>query len=210
MKDKLKEIQNIQYFTKGHRGLLYIGDYKKKRVVIKTERKDSMAIGRVENEVNYLKVLNKKGIGPKLFFYDKKFTYFVYEYIDGDFFPLFLEPSTKKNKTLIKKIIKNVFIQCFRMDKIKVNKEEMHHPYKHIIIERKTKKPILVDFERCHKSMEPRNVTQFASYIISDFIVGLLKERGIKVNREKMISSAKNYKKKISKENLNKMISNIR
>src|SRR3989344_9502995 len=109
MKDKLKEIQNIQYFTKGHRGLLYLGDYKKKKVVIKTERKDSMAIGRVENEVNYLKILNKKGIGPELFFYDKKFTYFAYQYIDGDFFPIFLEHAAKKNKNLIKKIIKNVF-----------------------------------------------------------------------------------------------------
>ena len=51
MKDKLKEIQNITYFTKGHRGLLYRGDYKKKKVVIKTERKDSKAIGRIENDM---------------------------------------------------------------------------------------------------------------------------------------------------------------
>ncbi|MFH1324532.1 MAG: hypothetical protein ABIH64_04740, partial [Nanoarchaeota archaeon] len=116
MKDKLKEIQNIQYFTKGHRGILYLGDYKKKKVVIKSERKDSMAIARVENEINYLKILNPKGIGPKLLFYDKKFTYFVYAYVDGDFLPLFLQHCTKQNKNLIKKIIKNLFIQCFRMD----------------------------------------------------------------------------------------------
>jgi len=210
MKDKLKEVKNITYFTKGHRGLLYIGDYKKKRVVIKTERKDSKAVGRIENEVNYLKILNQKGIGPKLYFHDKKLTYFVYEYIDGWFFPIFLEHSTKKNKNLIKKIIKNVFIQCFRMDKLKINKEEMHHPYKHIIIETKTKKPILVDFERCHKSKEPVNVTQFSSYVISDFIRNLLKERGIKVDREKVIAAAKKYKKKISKVNLDKIIALVK
>ena len=34
MKDKLKEVKNIQYFTKGNRGLLYTGNYKKKKVVI--------------------------------------------------------------------------------------------------------------------------------------------------------------------------------
>lgn len=187
-----------------------MGDYKKKKVVIKTERKDSEAIGRIENEINYLKILNKKGIGPELYFHDKKFTYFVYEYIDGNFFPIFLEHSAKKNKNLIKKIIKNVFVQCFRMDKIKVNKEEMHHPYKHIIIDSKTKKPVLVDFERCHKSKEPVNVTQFSSYIISDFIRNLLKEKGIKVNREKTIAAAKRYKKKVSKDNLDKIIKNIK
>jgi len=206
----LKSVQNITYFTKGHRGLLYIGDYKKKRVVIKTEKKESQAIGRIENEINYLKILNPKGIGPKLYFHDKKSTYFVYEYIDGEFFPIFLEHSSKKNKTLIKKIIKNVFTQCFRMDKIKVNKEEMHHPYKHIIIEKKTKKPILVDFERCHKTMEPRNATQFSSYLISDFMANLLKDRGVKVNREKVIAAAKKYKKDISKKNLDKIISLIK
>jgi len=210
MKDKLKQVKNITYFTKGHRGLLYIGDYKKKKVVIKTERKDSQAMGRIENEVNYLKILNKKGIGPELYFYDKKFTYFVYEYIDGNFFPIWLEHSNKKNKVLIKKIIKNVFTQCFRMDKIKVNKEEMHHPYKHIIIEKTTKKPILVDFERCHKSKEPVNVTQFSSYIISNFMTNLLKEKGIKVNRDKIIAAAKKYKKAMSKKNLDKIISLIK
>jgi len=206
----LKQIANITYFTKGHRGILYIGNYKKKKVVIKTERKDSEAIGRIENEVLYLKLLNPKGIGPELYFYDKKSTYFVYEYIDGQFFPLFLEHSTKKNKTLIKKIIKQVFIQCFRMDKIKVNKEEMHHPYKHIIIDKKTKKPVLVDFERCHKSLEPKNVTQFSTYIISDFISKLLKERGIKVNREKIIAAAKKYKKDIKKQNLDEILKNVK
>jgi putative serine/threonine protein kinase len=206
----LKSVKNTSYFTKGHRGILYTGEYKKKKVVIKTERKDSQALGRVENEVKYLKILNEKGIGPKLFFHDRKFTYFVYEFIDGDFFPIFLEHSTKKNKNLIKKIIRNIFIQCFRMDKIKVNKEEMHHPYKHIIIDKNTKKPVLVDFERAHKSREPRNVTQFSSYIISDFITSTLKERGIKVNREKIIAAAKKYKKDIKKANLDKIITHVK
>jgi len=210
MKDKLKQVENITYFAKGHRGLLYLGDYQKKKAVIKTERKDSEAIGRVENEINYLKILNEKGIGPKLYFYDKKFTYFVCEHIDGEFFPIFLEHSKKKNKNVIKKIIRNIFIQCFRMDKIKVNKEEMHHPFKHIIIEKESKKPILVDFERCHKTKEPKNVTQFSSYMVSEFMVGLLKEKGIKVSKEKIIKAAKTYRGKVSKANMDNIINNIR
>jgi len=210
MKDKLKEVKGITYFTKGHRGLLYIGNYKNKKVVIKTERKDSEAIGRVENEINYLKILNKKRIGPKLLFFDKKFTYFVYEYVDGIFFPIFLEHCSKKNKTLIKKIIRNVFIQCFRMDKLKTDKEEMHHPYKHIVIEKKSKKPVLLDFERCHKTKEPKNVTQFSSYIISSSMMELLKKKGFKVSKQKIIKAAKEYRKKISKENMDKIVSLIR
>jgi len=209
--NKIKDVEHVEYFTKGHRGMLFTGVYKgKKKAVIKIKNPQSMAFGRMQNEANFLKILNKKGIGPKLYFYNEKDDYFVYEFIDGEFFPLFLEHSSKKNKTLIKKIIKQVFIQCFRMDKLKINKEEMHHPYKHVIIDRKTKKPVLIDFERAHYAKEPINVTQFCSYIISEFITRLLKERGIKVNREKMIELAKKYKKSVKKYNLDKIINNIR
>jgi len=206
---KISEIKNVIYFAKGHRGILYMGDYKKKKVVIKTKRKGSEAIGRIENEANYLKMLNQKGIGPKFLYYDMKKDFLVYEYVNGIFFPLFLEHASKKSKNQIKKVIRQLFIQCFRMDRMKTNKEEMHHPYKHVLIESKTKKPVLIDFERCHKSIEPVNVTQFSSYIISDFMVNLLKDRGIKVNREKIIAAAKKYKKNISKSNLENILKNI-
>ena len=202
---KLKEIKNIEYFTKGHRGLLYTGNYKGKKVVIKTKLAKSKAIGRMENEAAFLEILNKKNIGPKFLYYDKKKEFIVYEYVDGEFFPIFIKHLSKENKTLIKKIIKQVFIQCFRMDKLRVNKEEMHHPYKHIIIDAR-KRPVLLDFERCHKSAESVNVTQFSSYIISGHMTELLKDKGIKVDKGKVIAAAKKYKKDICKKNLDKMI----
>ncbi|MBW2988844.1 hypothetical protein KY358_00845 [Candidatus Woesearchaeota archaeon] len=206
----LKQVKNIKYFTKGHRGILYIGDYKDRKVVIKTKREDSEARERIRNEIDHLIILNRKGIGPKLYFHDKGCTYFAYEYIDGPFFPIFLEHCTKKNKNLIKRIIRNIAVQCFRMDKLKISKEEMHHPYKHIIIEKKAKKPVLVDFERCHKSEEPKNVTQFCSYLISDFILKLLKEKGTRISKAKMIKAAKKYRKSISKKNLENILSLVR
>jgi len=206
---KLKEIKNIEYFTKGHRGLLYIGSYKGKKVVIKTKLAKSKAVGRMENEAYFLEILNKKKIGPKFLYYDKKKDFLVYEYVEGEFFPIFIKHLGRENKNLIKKIIKQVFTQCFRMDKLKVNKEEMHHPYKHIIINAK-KKPVLLDFERCHKSKEPVNVTQFSSYIISGHMTDLLKDKGFKINREKIIAAAKRYKKDVSKKNLDNILNLIK
>lgn len=206
---KLEEIKGITYFTKGHRGLLYLGDYKKIKVVIKTKKKESKAIGRIENEANFLQILNKKNIGPKFLYYDKKKDFLVYEYVDGEFFPILIKHLDKKNKNLIKKMIKQIFTQCFRLDRLKVNKEEMHHPYKHIIIDAK-KRPVLLDFERCHKSKEPVNVTQFSSYIISGYMTDLLKEKGFKINREKIIAAAKRYKGDISKKNLDNIINELK
>ena len=206
MKNKIKDVTDIEYLTKGHRGMVFVGLYKKKKVAIKINNPESEAINRMENEANYLKILNKKGIGPKLLFYNKKDDYFIMDYIGGETFPIFLEHSTKKNKNLIKKIIKQVFLQCYRMDKLNINKEEMQHPYKHIIIEKTTKKPVLLDFERCHKAVEPVNVTQFSAYIISGFITEKLNEKGIKVNRDKVIAAAKKYKKEYSKKALDNII----
>ncbi|MFH1642872.1 MAG: hypothetical protein ABIC04_08305 [Nanoarchaeota archaeon] len=204
---KLKEIKNTMYFTKGHRGYLYLGEYKNKKVIIKTKRQESNAIGRIENEANFLKLLNNKKIGPNFLYYDQKKDFLVYEYVEGEFFPIFLEHSNIKN--MIIKVITKVIMQCYKMDKLKINKEEMHHPYKHIIIP-KNKQPVMLDFERCHYAKESINVTQFSSYLISNFMTDSLSRKGVKIDREKMITAAKTYKKEVNKKNLDRIISLIK
>jgi len=110
--------------------------------------------------------------------------------------------DNKKSLKDIKNIIKNVFDQCFIMDKLMIDKEEMHHPLKHIIIQNKTLKPYLVDFERCHKTEKPKNVTQFSVFLISGHAKNLLEEKGIKVNRNKIIELCKKYKNNPTRKNL--------
>jgi len=201
---KLTEIKNTDFLAKGHRGVLYKGNYKGRSVVIKTKRKESEAIGRIENEANFLKKLNEKGIGPELIYYNKKKDFMVYYYVDGEFFPIVLEHS--KNPNQIKKILKQVFLQCYKMDKMGIDKEEMHHPYKHILIDNKTKKPVMIDFERCHHVEIGKNVTQFCTYIISEHISKQLLKLKIKVNRDKIINAAKRYKKDQIKKNFDKIL----
>lgn len=190
-----KRITSIKRFAKGHRGIIYTGNYGKKRVAIKAERKDTDAKNRAANEVKWLKLINAKGIGPKLLFFGK--TYFVYEFIEGDFILDYLEKKSK-NETL--GIVKKVLEQCFVMDKLGVSKEEMHKPVKHVIIG-KDKKPVLVDFERANKTNKPQNVTQFCQFLSSKFFV---KKIGIK--KKEIWKLAKDYKDKMSAENFNKII----
>ena len=181
-------ITNIKYFAKGHRGLLFIGTYKNKKAAIKTKNPESTAIGRIENEAKWLKKLNKYGIGPKLSKIDND--YFVYEFIDGDFIVDYIKKSSKNN---IKKIIKDIFKQSFILDKLKIDKEEMHHPIKHIIVSKN--KPYLVDFERGHYSEKPKNVTQFCQFLISSQLNGILKNKKVGINKNEIIQLAKIYKK---------------
>ncbi len=197
-----KGLKNIKKFARGHRGLLYKANLKKKEIVIKTKKPESEAKGRIANETKWIKILNKHKIGPKLIFSGKG--YFAYEFVKGDFILDFIE---KNNKEDIIKTIKNVFNQLYIMDKLKVDKEEMHHPLKHVIID---KKPVLIDFERCKITEKPKNVTQFCQFITSSLTCPLLKSKEIKINKKNMIELAKKYKKDMSEKNLNQILNMIK
>ena len=196
-----KGLKNIKKFARGHRGLLYKANLKQKKIVIKTKKPESEAKGRIANEVKWIKILNKHKIGPKLLFSGKE--YFAYKFVKGDFILDFIKKNNKEN---IIKIIKNVFNQLYIMDKLKVDKEEMHHPLKHIIID---KKPILIDFERCKITKKPKNVTQFCQFLMSSNTGILLRQKGIKLKKNKIINLAKTYKKEQTKENLNKILNTL-
>ena len=197
-----KGIKNIKYLTKGHRGLLFTGIYKNKKIIIKTKNPQSKAIGRIENEAKWLKKLNKYYIGPKLKFIGDDF--FIYEFIDGDFIVDYLRKSNKKN---IKKIIKNIFNQLFVLDELKIDKEEMHHPLKHVIISKN--KHYLIDFERTHYSQNPKNVTQFCQFLISKKVSEILKYKKIIIDRNKIIELAKVYKNSPINKNFKKILHSI-
>lgn len=198
-----KGIKNIKKLAKGHRGLIFVGE-KTKKVAIKIQRQDIEAKNTVNNEVKQLKILNKHGIGPKLLFSGKD--YFVYEFVPGDFVMNFFRKSNKKE---ILVILKKVFEQMFVMDKLKLNKEEMHHPLKHIIIG-KNKIPVLIDFERCKPAKKPHNVTQFCQFIVSGTLKKeIFEKKGIKINRERILDLAKEYKHNQIMRNFKEILSSF-
>jgi putative serine/threonine protein kinase len=201
---KIKGISNVEYFTKGHRGILYAGVCDGKKVVIKAKLPESEAIGRIENEGRWLKRLNKINIGPKLIKATKD--YFFYEYIDGIFILDYFKQLKKEDNEIILKILREVLKQCYELDKLKVDKEEMHHPLKHVLIDKK-QKVTLLDFERCHIVDYGKNVTQFVVFIMK--LKDLLKEYNINVNKEKLIALSKNYKRKQTKENFENILKEL-
>ncbi len=194
--------ENIQYFTHGKRGSIYKatldknGQIKthltsKKDVVdvaIKVKRESTEAQNTIENETKWLRVLNKHNIGPKLQVYGKGF--FSYVFVKGDFMLGWLQKeNTTKEQTL--SVLRDLFNQCFILDFLQVNKEEMHHPHKHVIIT-KENTPVLLDFERCAKTTNPKNVTQFIEYVCR--LKDELGKKKIIVPIEELRSLAAEYK----------------
>ncbi len=201
-----KGIKNIRYFSKGKRGFIFIGYRKGKKVAIKTKNPKSDAVLRIENEANFLKILNKKNIGPKLLFSGDNFL--AYGFVDGIGFSEFLGQKSTNKKAAIN-VIKNIMEQLYLMDKLRINKEEMSHPLKHIIITDKNR-PVLLDFERCHHVKSPGNITQFCDFLMSKSIIHSSAKKGIKINKPALISKARNYKKKQDKKRYFGIINEIK
>tara|TARA_Y100000310_G_C20515828_1_gene731133 strand:- start:467 stop:1066 length:600 start_codon:yes stop_codon:yes gene_type:complete len=182
-----KEISNIQEFDHGKRSIIYIGDYKSKKVAIKVKKSTTGAKRVIPKETKYLKLLNKHKIGPKFILATNKLV--VYKFVEGPFFIDWLKTS-KNPKPMIKKIL----LQCRTLDKLKINKKEFTRPIKHIIIEKNN--PVFIDFERCYKTNNPKNVTQFCQFLI----------KTLKLKRKQLLPLLKEYKTNQTEKNFKKIL----
>lgn len=197
-----KGIEDIFYYNKGKRGMVYKGMFdtsvaikkfipnskKKLAVAIKVLHKEPVAPAAVKEEVLWLQEVNRLGIGPRLLFSGEN--YVVMEFIEGEIIEMWMMGRTKKE---IQNVFRNVLEQCFVLDQKGMTKEEMHHPQKHIIITSQ-QEAVLIDFERCKKTDKPQNVTQFTEYICR--INALLKGRGFEYRVGDLRGKAEIYKEK--------------
>lgn len=175
----------MQVYAKGKRGIIY----KKGKVCIKVKNPDA-AVDTLENEARHLRILNKKGIGPKFIKYeDYKGRKLYREFIEGVKIKDFLEQEKDKRKII--SVLKQVLKQCREMDLLGVDKKELTNPYKDILIT-KQDKAVMIDFERCRETKKPKNVTQFLQYIARNKEV--LKNKGVRIDKKELIKLGKKYK----------------
>jgi predicted Ser/Thr protein kinase len=165
----------MEFLAKGKRSMVY----REGNIVVKVEREDSQAVNRIQNEAFWLKELNKKGIGPKFLKLEGNKVFM--EYIDGEKILDYAEKATKKE---LKKVLFDMLEQCRTMDKMQVNKLEMNHPMKHVLVRKN--KVIMIDFERCKRTENPKNVTQVCQFLSRYFKI------------EGIIEKAKGYKEDFS------------
>lgn len=181
------KVTEAKLFSRGKRGIIIKAKHKGKDVAIKSKRDDSKALGNIEREAMFLKILNKHDIGPRLIM---SHDFLMYEFVNGVFIDEFLKKSDKKE---IIAVLKKIFLQLNTMDKLGINKFEMIRPYKHIIIENNN--PVMIDFERCRYTDDPKNVSQFLEFLVRKEINDVLKSKRISIVREDTINLSKEYKK---------------
>ncbi len=196
-----RQIRSIKYFAQGKRSQVYLGHYTNKKIIIKA-RKPSAPQNITKKEADHLRLLNRRGIGPKLLFAEKDFL--AEEFVEGKRITEFI--AEEKSKSKIKTILLAALQQSFLLDRLNLVKEEMHRPHKHLLVS--YPKLTMIDFERMHSAKKPHNLTQFIQYILCS--KNLLAKKGFKVDSAKLISLAKAYKLLPNKPSLKTLIKEIR
>lgn len=196
-----RQIRSIKYFAQGKRSYVYLGHYKNKKIIIKA-RKPSAPKNITKKEADYLKLFNRYRIGPKLLFAEKDFL--AEEFIEGKRITEFI--AEEKSRLKIKTILLAALQQAFLLDQMHLIKEEMHRPHKHLLVS--YPKLTMIDFERMHPAKKPHNVTQFVQYILCS--KNLLAKKGFKIDAEKLIALAKEYKIQPDRYNFNTLTKAIK
>ncbi len=191
-------IKDIAYLNEGQRGLIFTGKWNKNEfvkshlapsqkvtVAIKVKHPKSKAENRIANEVRWLKIANKKNIGPRVFFEGEG--YYVREFVAGVSLPDFIKQNGRESKK-VRNALLDLLNQAYLLDTLHVNKEEMHRPNTNVFVDEKGQVTLL-DFERCFASKNPHNVTQFCSFLLHQKFVP----------KEMMIQLSQTYKESHSK-----------
>lgn len=205
-KDRLRQslekkgLRALRYLARGKRGIVYTGDLDGQKVAVKVKNPKSMAVAKIANEARFLSKLNKYCIGPKLL--AKGSRYVMYRYVDG---PAIREWIHTVSASVIRSVLKNVIKQCYTLDTLGIIKEEMHRPHKHILIEKRL--PVMIDFERCRYSEDPKNLTQFCQYLRNQAEV--LASRGVEYDPLRITKLAKAYSKDRSEESVKSILKEI-
>ena len=190
-------ITDVRLFAHGHRGMVWQGIFKGRKVAIKSKKPGSEAIGTIKKEASFLAKLNKHGIGPKLII--EKAIFLAYWFVEGTFIVDYIQKNRKEN---IVDMLGQIFDQLHKLDTLGINKQEMHHPVKHIIID--NNKPALLDFERARYTEKPKNITQFCQFLRE--LIPELAKKGIEIKEEKLKKASLRYSKDLDMARLRRTI----
>ncbi|GEM_PF-382794 len=196
--DFIKKIEEVKFFKKGWRGIVFTGKFENQKVAIKIAKNENL-IKNIKKEAEILKIANRERIGPDLIAVG--YDFIITRFIEGEGFGKVLD---QKDLSSIKNLFFDILYQARKLDEMKISKNEMHRPYNNIIVS--GQKAFLIDFESSQISENPKNITQFFSFVIS-----FLKHKGLIFQKEEKsaISLAQEYKKTYSQKSFEKILNFI-
>ena len=196
-----KQALHVPVLGKGCVGVVVIAYIDGEKVALKVRRVDADRSG-MQREAEMLEKANSVGVGPRLLGVSKNFL--LMQFIDGDLLPKWLEK--RKGKAEVRKVLREVLEQCWRLDEVGLDHGELSHAPKHIILDQKDE-PFIVDFETASVNRKPSNVTCICQFL---FISGAVAdevavELGGK-DEKAIIDALRNYKNDRTRENFGNVL----
>lgn len=195
-----KQVLNVRVLGKGCVGIVTIALKDGEKVALKIRRADADRES-MRPEARMLRKANLTGVGPRLLGVSKDFL--VMQFIEGQLLPEWLE--RKAGKSPIKRVLRDVVEQCWRLDAKGLDHGELSHAPKHVIVTGQDEAFIL-DFESASVNRRPSNVTSICQFLfISEFSHKVADKLGYR-DKKTMITALRRYKKHLNRNNFEKVL----
>ena len=196
-----KQVFNVPVLGKGCVGLVVLAYRNVEKVALKIRRTDADR-AMMQHEAEMLKRANAVDVGPKLFSVSRNFL--LMHFIEGVLLPEWLERVSDAER--VKRVLRNMLEQCWRLDKIHLDHGELSRAPKHIIVNFNDS-PFIVDFESASLNRKPANVTSLSQFL---FISGKVAEKvALKIgekNRDSVIEALRRYKADGNRESFERIL----
>jgi putative serine/threonine protein kinase len=196
-----KEAFGIPVLGKGCVGIVTMAYRDSQKMALKIRRVDADRAS-MQTEAERLRRANLLYVGPKLLSVSRNFL--LMQFVEGDLLLAWLE--RKRGKASIKKVLRDVLEQCWRLDTAGLDHGELSHAPKHVIVDGKNV-PFIVDFESASLNRRPSNVTSICQFL---FFSGLTAEKVTaklgKKDRSLIVSVLRDYKNGRRRENFDRVL----
>jgi len=195
---------NIPILGKGNVGLVVIAHLKTGRVALKIRRVDADR-KEMKHETDMLIKANSIGVGPR--FLGSSDNFLIMEFIEGKLLPQWIMQLKERSvKARVRKVLRDVLEQGWRMDQAGLDHGELSHAPKHIIIDANDKAHV-VDFETASVLRRTSNVTSLCQYLfMKSQLAKNVRRRFRGIDLEELVVALRKYKQQPSRQSFNKIL----
>ncbi len=203
-----KKISEVPVLGKGCVGIVVVAYTSLGRTALKIRRADA---DRKEmfHEAEMLKLANTVKVGPKQLEVSENFL--LMEFVDGNHFPQWIESLRgREMQSRVRKVLRDVLEQCYRLDEAGLDHGELSNAPKHIIVDADDH-PHLVDFETASINRRVSNVTSVCQYLfLRSQIAEKVKTKLGKIDEKELIKALQTYKQGRLRKNFKKILEKCR
>jgi putative serine/threonine protein kinase len=203
-----KMVFDVPVLGKGHVGIVVAVYTSFGKGALKIRRVDADRAG-MQHEAEMLRRANAVHVGPRLL--DVTDNLLLMEFVEGTLLPQWVEALRGRGaRSRIRRVLRAVLEQCFRLDEAGLDHGELSRAPKHIIVDADDR-PHLVDFETASINRRVSNATSICQYLfIGSQTAKTIKRKVGEVNEKELINALRNYKHERAKENIKRILETCR